>query len=96
MVYWVIYDISKNKSRTKIANLCKDYGLERVQKSAFLGEITKNKAEMLAVEIEKFVNKKENDKVFMVPAGKEEFLKKIILGNFDNSIVDKPSAIFIE
>ena len=94
MVYWVIYDISENKSRTKIANLCKDYGLERVQESSFLGVLSRNKAEMLALEIEKHISK--SDKVFVVPAGKEEFAKKIVFGNLDNSIAEKRNVIFIE
>lgn len=95
MVYWTIYDISENKSRTKVANLCKDYGLERVQESSFLGTLSRNKAEMLALEIEKFINPK-TDKVFVVPAGKEDFAKKITMGEFDDSMVEKKSVVFIE
>jgi CRISPR-associated protein Cas2 len=95
MVYWVIYDISKNKGRSKVAKICKNYGLTRVQKSAFLGELTRNKAEMLAIEIEKFVEKS-TDKVFVIPAGKEEFAKKIVFGEIGEMIVEKPEVIFIE
>lgn len=95
MIYWTIYDISENKIRSKIANLCKDYGLERVQESAFLGDLTRNKAEMLALEIKKFINEK-SDKVFIVPAGKAEFVKKIILGQFNSQAATKPEVIFIE
>lgn len=95
MVYWVLYDISKNKIRSKVANTCKDYGLERVQKSAFLGSLTKNKAEMLAIAAEKLIEKEKMDKVFIVPAGKEEYAKKIILGNIDESIIQRPEVIFL-
>lgn len=94
MVYWVIYDISINKSRSKVANLCKDYGMGRVQKSAFLGNISKNKAEMLAQETEKYIG--HDDKLFIVPAGKEEYAKKIIFGGIDESIINNPEVIFIE
>ena len=38
MLVWVIYDIVKDKTRTLIARACKQYGLYRVQKSAFLGQ----------------------------------------------------------
>lgn len=95
MIYWVIYDISKNKNRKRVSDLCKDYGLERVQKSAFLGAITKNKAEMLALQVKKFVEK-DIDKFFIVPAGQEDFQKKIMLGNFDESIIKNREVIFIE
>jgi len=95
MVYWVLYDITKNRARTKVANLCKDYGLKRVQMSAFLGKLTRNKAEMLALEIRDHINE-ETDKVFVVPAGKEEHAKKIILGDLDPLALAIPNAIFVE
>ncbi len=52
MLLWVIYDISDNLLRSRVAEKCKDYGLRRVQRSAFLGELSRNSAEMLAVELE--------------------------------------------
>lgn len=94
MIYWVIYDITKNKIRTKISNICKDYGLERVQKSSFLGNISVNKAEMLALDIKKFMKNKK-DKVFIVPSGKEDFAKKFVFGYYDNKIVEREDVIFI-
>ena len=42
MLVWVIYDISEDKVRNKISNICKGYGLYRVQKSAFLGDLNRN------------------------------------------------------
>ena len=39
MLTWVVYDISKDRTRTKIAKRCLDFGLYRVQKSVFLGDI---------------------------------------------------------
>ena len=33
----VVYDISNTRVRTKIADLCLDYGLSRIQLSAYLG-----------------------------------------------------------
>lgn len=43
----VIYDIPDDKTRNKIGNACKDYGLERIQYSAFLGEINHNRRDEL-------------------------------------------------
>ena len=42
MLVWVIYDISENRIRSRVAKLCKNYGLFRVQKSAFLGDLNRN------------------------------------------------------
>lgn len=95
MIYWLFYDISQNRNRVRVANLCKDYGLQRAQKSAFLGNLTRNKAEMLALEIQKCINSA-SDKVFLAPAGKEDFAKKIVFGYFDETATSKPSVIFIE
>lgn len=36
---FVIYDIEDDRVRTRIANTCKDYGLERIQYSAFSGTL---------------------------------------------------------
>lgn len=35
----VLYDISDDRLRTRVADACLDYGLERVQYSAFVGEL---------------------------------------------------------
>lgn len=35
----VLYDISDDRLRAKVADACLDYGLERVQYSAFIGEL---------------------------------------------------------
>ncbi len=35
----LIYDIAHDSTRTKVADACLDYGLTRVQYSAFVGEL---------------------------------------------------------
>jgi CRISPR-associated protein Cas2 len=41
MRYLLIYDITHDGARTKVADACLDYGLERVQYSAFIGDLSK-------------------------------------------------------
>lgn len=43
----VVYDITNDKARDKVAEVCKDYGLDRIQYSAFLGDLTRNHQEEL-------------------------------------------------
>ena len=43
----LIYDIPDDGKRTKIADACLDYGLDRVQYSAFAGDISRNYQEEL-------------------------------------------------
>ena len=45
----VLYDIPDDRIRTKIAELCKDYSLVRIQYSAFLGKINSNRHEELMI-----------------------------------------------
>ncbi|MDD5735896.1 MAG: CRISPR-associated endonuclease Cas2, partial [Methanothrix soehngenii] len=47
MLVWVIYDISENRYRSRVAKICKNYGLFRVQKSAFLGDLNRNESDSL-------------------------------------------------
>jgi CRISPR-associated protein Cas2 len=86
MLYWLIYDITENNLRTKVANKCKDYGLQRVQKSSFLGTASRNKVEMLALDIKDILKDTDNC-VFIFPSCKSCFGGKIIEGHFDEEKV---------
>ncbi len=39
LLTFVIYDIADDLVRSRVANACKDYGLERIQYSAFSGSL---------------------------------------------------------
>lgn len=54
----VIYDISDDRTRTRIAEACLDYGLERVQYSAFSGKLTRNKREELLLRLTTILEEK--------------------------------------
>lgn len=44
----LVYDIPSNRIRTKVADICLDYGLERIQYSAFSGDLPRvHQEEML-------------------------------------------------
>jgi len=55
MLYLIIYDISNNAIRARLAELLKDYGLERVQYSAFLGELKRHQLKSLITDIKKIL-----------------------------------------
>lgn len=38
----LVYDIAHDGTRTRISETCRDYGLERIQFSAFLGDLSRN------------------------------------------------------
>lgn len=54
----VIYDIPSTKIRNKIAEACMDYGLDRIQWSAFLGDINHNRREELEIRLKKVLGRR--------------------------------------
>ncbi len=48
----LVYDISHDRTRTKIADFCLDYGLDRIQYSAFLGDLAPTHQEELMLKID--------------------------------------------
>ena len=47
----LVYDIPDDRTRTKIADFCLDYGLDRIQYSAFLGNLARTYQEELILKI---------------------------------------------
>ncbi|AGB40913.1 CRISPR-associated endoribonuclease Cas2 [Halobacteroides halobius DSM 5150] len=57
----LIYDISEDKIRNKVAEACKDFGLKRIQWSAFLGQLNHNRREELMMRISKLLGDNEGN-----------------------------------
>jgi CRISPR-associated protein Cas2 len=53
----LIYDISCDRVRAKVADACLDYGLARIQYSAFFGDISTNHLEELLQRIRRLLGK---------------------------------------
>jgi len=53
----LIYDIVDDKIRTKVADICLDYGMERIQYSGFLGDLSHNRQEEILKKIQRKVGK---------------------------------------
>lgn len=63
----VIYDITDNDVRMKIAQACKEAGLARIQKSAFLGVIDSQKRKSLEMRLRKVLgSSKGNIQIFVI------------------------------
>lgn len=87
MLTWVVYDIVATPKRSKIAKACKGYGLYRVQKSVFLGDINHNQIDELALRCEDIMEK-EKDSVYIFPMCEDDFKKVRLLGQaFDKNLV---------
>ncbi len=62
----VIYDIENDRIRLKISDTCLDYGLTRIQFSAFLGTLNKNKREELFLRLSSVLDDNPG-KIFLQP-----------------------------
>ncbi len=54
----LVYDIPDDKLRAKVADICLDYGLARIQFSSFLGDLSHNRQEEIMLKIKRKVGKR--------------------------------------
>lgn len=96
MIAWVLYDIEDDKVRNKVAKLCKQTGLYRVQFSVFLGTIDHQQKDVLELQIEALIDKSK-DSVYIFPMSKNELQATVLLGKaFDKDLVtDEVKALFL-
>ena len=55
MRYLIIYDITDDNLRSLVAESLKDYGLTRIQYSAFIGSLRRDKLRSLIVDLKKLI-----------------------------------------
>jgi CRISPR-associated protein Cas2 len=74
----LVYDIPDDRLRTRVAGMCRDYGLVRIQYSAFLGELSPNHQEELLFKLRRRVGRSPCN-IQLFPIGERELrLRKII------------------
>lgn len=74
----VIYDIQNDRCRTKVCEVCLDYGLDRQQYSVFSGLLKKRQAHALQKELLEHAG--ETGYVVMVPISSDDWDKRIEIG----------------
>lgn len=84
---WVVYDITKTKTRNHVVRICLNKGLYRVQESVFLGNLNSNERDSLALECGQEIDP-EVDSVYVFPMDDASFKKVKLLGQaFDKKLV---------
>ena len=75
-ICYIFYDIPDDKLRNRVADTLKNFGLERLQKSVFVGEMTYNRAEELALILDDIIGKEDADVriVFVPPSFKDRVI----------------------
>jgi len=75
----VIYDISDDGVRLRVSEVCKDFGLCRIQKSAFLGELSSPRRKELITALRKALgDSKGNIQVFVIC--RADFALRVVIG----------------
>ncbi len=59
MIVLLIYDIPSDRVRGKVAEICLDYGLLRIQYSAFMGEMSRNRQGEILQKLKRRIGKSE-------------------------------------
>jgi CRISPR-associated protein Cas2 len=58
MICLLVYDITHDGTRSKVSDACLDYGLKRIQFSAFLGDLSRTHQEELFRKVRKQLGRK--------------------------------------
>ena len=74
----IIYDISENGLRARVAKVLLDYGCVRIQKSAFWGMMNHNTQDKLRLRLERMMDDKEGNIQFYPMCSKCFSLKESI------------------
>jgi len=67
----LIYDIEEDGIRTRIADICLDYGLERIQFSAFFGRLNRNRRQELSLRVQAEIGSR-SARVRVIPVCEED------------------------
>lgn len=94
MLHLVVYDITDDGNRTKLSKLLERFGLERVQYSAFRGDLNPNDRDVLARQVAKFV-KDEHDCIFIIPLCHRCSSAAVVVSNTGVELVKDKKVEFV-
>ncbi len=78
----LVYDIVDDRKRAKIADVCLDYGLDRIQYSAFVGWLIPAKQQELFTKIRRILGKSPGN-VQLVPICADDWKKRRVIDQPD-------------
>ena len=74
----VVYDISNDRVRSKVADFCLDYGLDRIQFSTFLGDLARTHQEELLIKIKKQLGRRAGN-VQLFPVCEKDWRMRLVI-----------------
>lgn len=72
----MMYDVPDDRLRTRIATICEDYGLQRIQYSTFVGPMSRNRQEEAFMKISRRVGTQEANVLLLAVCDKDLALRK--------------------
>lgn len=81
----VLYDISDDRVRTKVACACEDYGLDRIQFSAFYGRLNRNLQGELMLKVAALLGDKPGC-IQLIPIAADDWDRRIEVNNSCSTI----------
>jgi CRISPR-associated protein Cas2 len=76
----VIYDIPSNRARSRVADVCMNYGLNRIQYSAFAGDLLRTHQEELVERARKCLGRRAG-KIYLYCIGQGEWEQRLEVSN---------------
>jgi CRISPR-associated protein Cas2 len=83
----VVYDISDDKNRTHLSKVLENFGLNRIQYSAFTGELNPHDRHVLLQDVKKYATG-EKDSIYITPLCKRCMRACEIIAIEDISLID--------
>ncbi|MGE5599465.1 MAG: CRISPR-associated endonuclease Cas2 [Bacteroidota bacterium] len=90
MVTLLIYDIPDDRGRSKVADACLDCGLQRIQWSAFVGDLPSAKRSDLRARIERIMKGREGN-VQLYPICEKDFaaVEEMVYGDYKFGVKER-------
>ena len=83
----LIYDVPDDRARTKIADVCLDYGLQRIQYSAFMGDLSRTHQEELLLRIKKKLGRKPGN-IQLFPLDEQTWARRKVIDQRPTEVAD--------
>lgn len=77
----LIYDIENDRLRTRASDVCLDYGLERIQFSAFFGKLNRNRRQELALKLQNEIGN-ESARIRIIPVCEDDLKDVWVLDQY--------------
>lgn len=77
----LIYDIEDDRLRTRVSDICLNYGLERIQFSAFFGKLNRNRRQELSLRLQREVGMS-SGRIRIIPVCEQDLKEMWVLDQY--------------